>query len=83
MRGLVGDRRVTIAFDRGGYSPRRFKKLIDDGFDVRTYRKGRTPRIQQRFFERHHGVIVGSDVDGVACQCSRRAGTQGLVAGTT
>ena len=63
VRGLVGDRRVTIAFDRGGYSPKLFKKLIDDGFDVLTYRKGRTPRIQKRFFERHRGVIDGRNVD--------------------
>ena len=40
VRRLVGDRRVTIVFDRGGWSPKLFLKLIDDGFDILTYRKG-------------------------------------------
>lgn len=63
VRGVVGERRVTIVFDRGGYSPKLFAKLIDTGFDVLTYQKGRTPRIQRRFFEGHHGVVDGRDVD--------------------
>ena len=28
IRGLVGARRVTVVFDRGGYSPKLFLKLI-------------------------------------------------------
>ena len=63
VRVVVGERRITIVFDRGGYSPKLFAKLIDAGFDVLTYSKGRTPRIQRRFFERHHGVVDGRDVD--------------------
>ena len=27
------DRRITVVFDRGGYSPKLFARLIDDGFD--------------------------------------------------
>lgn len=34
IRGLVGERRVTIVFDRGGWSPKLFGKLIADGFDI-------------------------------------------------
>jgi hypothetical protein len=34
IRGLVGERRVTIVFDRGGWSPKLFSKLIADGFDI-------------------------------------------------
>ena len=42
VRELVGaDRRVTVIFDRGGYSPRLFAKLKDVGFDLITYRKGK------------------------------------------
>jgi len=63
VRAVVGERRITIVFDRGGYSPKLFAKLIDVGFDVLTYSKGRVPRIQRRFFERHHGVVDGRDVD--------------------
>ena len=41
IRRLVGkDRRVTLIFDREGWSPDRFKKWYEDGFDVITYRKG-------------------------------------------
>ena len=63
VHSLVGERRITIVFDRGGFSPKLFAKLIDAGFDVLTYRKGRWPRIQRRFFQRHQGVVDGHNVD--------------------
>lgn len=41
LRELVGpDRRVTVTFDRGGYSPAVFAEVIAAGFDVLTYFKG-------------------------------------------
>ena len=53
MRDLVGERRVTIVFDRGGWSPKLFDTMIKAGFDVLTYRKGRSRRInEQRFIKR-------------------------------
>jgi len=42
VRVLVGDRRVTAIFDRGGYSPKLFARLIESGFDIITYRKGKS-----------------------------------------
>lgn len=40
VRALVGpDRRPTIAFDRGGWSPKLFAELADGGFEILTYRK--------------------------------------------
>ena len=42
MRELVGDRRVTICFDRGGWSPELFWDLEQANFHFLTYRKGRT-----------------------------------------
>jgi len=42
-------RRITVIFDRGGFSPKLFARLIDKGFDVIAYRKGKTrdmPRAQ-------------------------------------
>ena len=42
LRELVGDRRVTICFDRGGWSPELFWELYQAGYDFLTYRKGRT-----------------------------------------
>jgi hypothetical protein len=45
VRSLVGERRVTVVFDRGGWSPKLFAKLITRGFDILTYRKGRLRRV--------------------------------------
>lgn len=40
VRALVGpDRRPTIAFDRGGWSPTLFAELVAAGFEILTYRK--------------------------------------------
>ena len=41
LRALVGpDRRCTVVFDRGGYSPLVFTEIIAAGFDLLTYYKG-------------------------------------------
>ncbi len=41
LRALVGpDRRCTVVFDRGGYSPAVFTEIIRAGFDLLTYYKG-------------------------------------------
>jgi prepilin-type processing-associated H-X9-DG protein len=46
VRRLVGDqRRMTVIFDRGGFSPKLFARLIAAGFDVITYRKGKTKKL--------------------------------------
>src|SRR6516164_8894690 len=34
VREVVGERKVTIVFDRGGWSPKLFATMIQDGFDV-------------------------------------------------
>ncbi len=51
VRTLVGQRRVTVVFDRGGYSPKLFQQMQTDGFDLLTYRKGRYPRIPRTRFQ--------------------------------
>ena len=38
VRALVGERRITIVFDRGGYSPKLFRSILASGFDLLTYR---------------------------------------------
>jgi transposase len=50
VRALLGKRRVTVAFDRGGYSPKLFIQILAADFDLLTYRKGRYPRIPRRRF---------------------------------
>ncbi|HYQ93640.1 MAG TPA: hypothetical protein VEP70_02255, partial [Burkholderiales bacterium] len=63
VRDLVGEQRVTIVFDRGGWSPKLFRTMIKDGFDLLTYRKGRCRRIHERRFIRRHAELDGCWVD--------------------
>jgi transposase len=63
VRDVVGERRVTIVFDRGGWSPQLFAAMIKDGFDVLTYRKGRCRRINERRFIRRRAKLDGCWVD--------------------
>jgi transposase len=63
VRDLVGERRVTIVFDRGGWSPRLFATMIKDGFDLLTYRKGRCRLINARRFIRRRAELDGHWVD--------------------
>jgi prepilin-type processing-associated H-X9-DG protein len=54
VRDLLGaDRRPTIAFDRGGWSPALFAELVAAGFDILTYRKGPKPPEPRRCFVEH------------------------------
>jgi hypothetical protein len=62
VRALVGERRVTVVFDRGGCSPRLFQKLLGAGFDILTYRKGRVRRVSKRRFRTHAATIDGRKV---------------------
>jgi transposase len=62
VRGLVGDRRVTVAFDRGGFSPKLFQALLDARFDILTYRKGKTRRIREQRFVERRGTFDGRRV---------------------
>ena len=59
VRQLVGDRRVTIVFDRGGWSPKLFEKLLGHNFDILTYRKGKT-----RSVGAHRFVLRSAKIDG-------------------
>lgn len=62
MRRLVGERRVTVVFDRGGWSPKLFRRMIADGFDVLTYRKGRWRNLARRHFVERTGTRNGREV---------------------
>jgi hypothetical protein len=51
VRTLIGPhRRLTLIFDRGGWSPKLFQKLLAMGFDFITYRKGRFRRTAGKRF---------------------------------
>jgi transposase len=62
IRGLLGERRVTVVFDRGGFSPKLFADIIAQGFDILTYRKGRSRRVPRGRFREHAAVIDGRKV---------------------
>ena len=63
IRRLVGpQRRVTVVFDREGWSPERFAHWKDEEFDVLTYRKGKQSRWQERFFSEFAGTLDGRKV---------------------
>jgi len=60
VRRLVGDgRRMTVIFDRGGFSPKLFKRLIVSGFDVITYRKGKARNLSAGQFAAQREKIEG------------------------
>ncbi len=62
VRRLVGERRVTMVFDREGWSPKFFRELRDQGFDVLTYRKGKYAAWARRAFRTVTGVVGGRPV---------------------
>jgi transposase len=63
VRKLVGDRRVTVVFDRGGWSPKLFQKLLEANFDILTYRKGKSRRIAVQRFVLRRAQIDGRTVE--------------------
>ena len=63
IRKLAGEeRRVTLIFDREGWSPKRFKKWQKAGFDVITYRKGKYRDWQRRAFKEVTVEVCGRKV---------------------
>jgi hypothetical protein len=62
-RRLLGPhRRATIVFDRGGWSPKLFQKLLAMGFDILTYRKGRVRRVAEKRFVLRKAKLDGRSV---------------------
>jgi transposase len=62
-RQLLGDRRITIVFDRGGWSPKLFQKLLAANFDILTYRKGKCRRVGEHRFILRSAKIDGRNVE--------------------
>ena len=57
LRRLVGARRLTLSFDREGWSPKFFQELHTQGVDVLTYRKGAYAAWPRRAFQTVTGVV--------------------------
>ena len=77
VRRLVGDqRRMTVIFDRGGFSPKLFARLIAAGFDVITYRKGKVRKLAAGRFAVQRRKIDGAWRQYEVCDRPRvRVGT--------
>jgi transposase len=59
IRSLIGQRRVTVVFDRGGWSPKLFQTILGQDFDILTYRKGKGRRIHEKRFVRRQAKLDG------------------------
>jgi prepilin-type processing-associated H-X9-DG protein len=59
VRAAIGERKVTIVFDRGGWSPKLFRSMIQEGFDILTYRKGRGRLVNEQRFVRRRAKLDG------------------------
>ena len=60
VRSLIGkQKRLTVVFDRGGFSAQCFQQIIAAEFDLLTYRKGRFRPVARKHFREHKGVIDG------------------------
>ena len=56
-------RRLTVVFDRAGWSPKLFRQIVQMGFDILTYRKGKYRRIGEKRFVRREANIDGRRVE--------------------
>ncbi len=52
VRQVVGDRRFTVIFDRGGFDGQLFKWLAEQGLDFITYQRGEVHLVDQQFVRR-------------------------------
>jgi len=63
IRSLIGaKRRLTVVFDRGGWSPRLFQSILEMGFDILTYRKGRFRHVAEKRFVLRKARLEGRSV---------------------
>lgn len=62
LRRLAGERRITLSFDREGWSPKFFQECHTQGFDVLTYRKGAYAAWPVERFQSIAAIIDGRPV---------------------
>lgn len=72
---MPAGQRPTVLFDRGGFSAKLFRRLIDGGFDVITYRKGKRRPLPRGSFSEHTLEIDGRNCKYQLCdQATVRVG---------
>jgi len=62
-RKLLGERPITVVFDRGGWSPKLFKALQAGGIHILTYRKGKVPDLPLKKFKLRKTKLDGHPVE--------------------
>jgi hypothetical protein len=82
LRQVVGQgRRVTVCFDRGGWSPALFADITEAGFDLLTWRKGPAPDLPAAAFVtitcaddrgREHAYDLARALDGHYARAATR-----------
>lgn len=75
VRSLLGERRVTVVFDRGGWSPKLFERLLQQGFDILTYRKSKRRRLPASRFREQRVTLEGRELSYELCEQAVRLGT--------
>ena len=66
VRKLIStNRRLTVVFDRGGWSPKLFESILDMHFDILTYRKGRFRHVAEKRFVLRKARLEGRRVEYV------------------
>ncbi|MDX9787864.1 MAG: hypothetical protein RBT11_13855 [Desulfobacterales bacterium] len=62
MKKLAGERRITLIFDREGWSPKNFAEWFKAGVDVITYRKGKYEPWPEDCFIEAQGRLSGKPI---------------------
>jgi len=70
-RLVPSGRRITVIFDRGGYSAKLFARLIASGFDLITYRKGKVRKLPPSSFTKQRRKIDGMSREYELCDRQR------------
>jgi transposase len=70
-RLVPSGRRITVIFDRGGYSAKLFARLIASGFDLITYRKGKVRKLPPSSFTKQRRKIDGMSREYELCDRRR------------
>jgi hypothetical protein len=61
-KSLVAEgKRLTVLFDRGGWSMKLFARLHAMGVDIITYRKGKRKQVPGSRFRKHHAIEEGQE----------------------
>jgi hypothetical protein len=63
--------RITVVFDRGGFSVKLFRRLIQAGFHVLTYRKGKIRKLSASAFQKQRQKIDGQWREYELCDRAR------------